>query len=135
MTIDYKLIFIFNMSHLKEYKTNIVNLEYLKNALNRINILYHVAGQDIILPQKDNKNASFQWNGESYTFIYDLDFWTNSLTINSFTEKIKREYSAETVTLNMLQFGFRPESYQTITNSDKYQTVKTKDLILSRYSI
>lgn len=123
------------MSHLKEYKTNIENFEYLKGALNRINILYHVVGQDIILPQTKNKSASFRWNGKSYTLIYDLDFWTNTLTINSFTEKVTREYSAEKVTHNMSQFGFQAESYLDSTNCDKYQTVKAKDLILSRYFI
>lgn len=123
------------MSHLKEYKTSIEKLEHLKGALNRINVLYHVVGQDIILPQTENKTASFRWTGENYTLVYDLDFWTNPLTVNSFTEKVTREYSAEKVTQNMSQFGFHPESYQDSINSDKYQTIKAKDLILSRYSI
>ena len=123
------------MSHLKEYKTNIENLEYLKGALNRIGVSYYVVGQDIILPQTENKNASFYWNGKSYTLIYDMDFWTNSLTVNSFTEKVTREYSTEKVTKNMSQFGFHLELYKDSINSDKYQTVKAKDLILSRYSV
>ncbi len=123
------------MSHLKEYNTNIENLEYLKGALNRINVSYYVVGQDILLPQTETKTASFRWNGESYTLVYDMDFWTNALTVNSFTEKVTREYSAEKVTQNMNQFGFQPESYEDSSNSDKYQTIKAKDLILSRYSV
>ena len=122
------------MSHLKEYKTNIENLEYLKNALSRINVLCHVVGQDVILPQTENNFASFRWNGKSYTLVYDMDFWTNPLTVNSFTEKVTREYSAEKVTQNMSQFGFQTELYKDSVNSDKFQTVKTKELILSRYS-
>lgn len=121
------------MSHLKEYETNIENLGYLKNALNRINVLYHVVGQNVILPQTESNFASFRWNGKSYTLVYDIDFWTNPLTVNSFTEKVNREYSAEKITQNMSQLGFQTELYKDSINSDKFQTVKTKELILSRY--
>lgn len=122
------------MSHLKEYKTCIENLKYLKGALNRMQVFYHVSGQNIILPQTKDRNAMFRWNGESYTLFYDIDFWTNPLTINSFTEKVTREYSAEKVVNGMDRFGFRTESYENSVQSDHYQTVKAKDLILSRYS-
>ena len=122
------------MSHLKEYKTNIENLEYLKAALNRMQVSHHLSGQNIILPQTKTKNALFCWNGESYTLLYDLDFWTNSLSINSFTEKVKREYSAEKVVNGMEKFGFCTHSYENSVKIDQYQSVKAKDLILSRYS-
>lgn len=122
------------MSHLKEYKTNINNLVYLKAALDRINIKYHVSGQNIILPQTKDKNAFFCWNGTNYTLHYDLDFWTYSLTVNSFTEKVIREYSAEKIVNSMDKFGFSTQSYEDSLHTNKYQTVKTKDLILSRYS-
>ena len=123
------------MSHLKKYKTNIENLNYLKNALNRLNVSYHVFGQNIILPQTKNQNASFRWNGQSYTLFYDMDFWTNPLTVNSFTEKVTREYSAEKVVHSMDKFGFSTESYKDSAQANKYQTIKAKDLILSRYSV
>lgn len=122
------------MSHLKKYETNIDNLTYLKSTLNRMNISYHISGQNIILPQMDNKNASFRWNGESYILFYDMDFWTNPLTINSFIEKIKREYSAEKVVKGIKKFDFSIESYKDSNQSDQYQTIKAKDLIFSRYS-
>lgn len=122
------------MSHLKEYVTTIRNLEYLKKALNRLAVSYHVSGQNIILPQADDQNASFCWNGKSYTLFYDMDFWTNSLTVNSFTENITREYSTEKVIDNMEKFGFRTECYKDCMQQNNYKTVKAKDLILSRYS-
>jgi len=123
------------MSHLKEYKTNLSNLTYLKRTLNRMNIVYNVSGQNILLPQNNGKNASFCWNGTSYTLFYDEDFWTNKLTVNSFTEKVTREYSAEKVIDGMNKFGFRPKYYEDCISHDKYQTIKAKDLILSRYSL
>ena len=122
------------MSHLKEYKTDINNLVFLKAALDRLNITYHISGQNVILPQTTNKNASFCWNGKSYTLFYDTDFWTNTLTVNAFTEKVIREYCAEKVVNGMDKFGFTTESYENSLHSDKYQTIKAKDLILSRYS-
>lgn len=122
------------MSHLKEYKTNIENLDYLKAALNRMQVFHHVSGQNIILPQTKTKNALFRWNGENYTLLYDLDFWTNSLSINAFTEKVTREYSAEKVVSGMDKFGFCTNSYENSIKSDQYQSVKAKDLVLSRYS-
>ena len=121
------------MSHLKEYKTNLQNLIFLKSALNRMKISYHVSGQNIILPQTKDKNASFCWDGTNYTLIYDIDFWTNPLTVNSFTEKVTREYSAEKVVQDMKKFGFQSESYKNSSKSDEYQTIKSKDLVFSRH--
>lgn len=121
------------MSHLKEYKTNIDNLVFLKNVLNRINIRYYLSGQNIILPQSNNKNASFCWDGKNYTLFYDIDFWTHPLTVNSFTEKVIREYSAEKIVNSMNNFGFNIESYENSSQFDRYQTIKSKNLILSRY--
>jgi len=122
------------MSHLKEYKTNIDNLEYLKKALERLNVSYYVSGQNIILPQKKSNQASFQWNGNNYTLFYDLDFWSHPLTINSFAEKVVQEYSTEKITKCMEKFGFITDSYEDIHEFEKYQTVKEKNLIFSRYS-
>lgn len=122
------------MSHLKEYKTNIDNLEYLRGALERLNVSYYVSGQNIILPQKEFNIASFQWNGNNYTLFYDLDFWSNPLTVNSFAEKVVQEYSTEKVTRCMKKFGFITESYEDVIKLGKYQTIKEKDLVLSRYS-
>ena len=34
----------------------------------------------------------------------------------------------------MDKFGFQTELYEDSTQSDKYQTIKAKDLIFSRYS-
>ena len=123
------------MSHLKEYKTKLNNLDYLKKALNRMKVSYHTSGQNIILPQTQEKNASFFWNGETYVLVYDIDFWTNPLTVNSFTEKVTCEYSAEKVIQRMKHFGFSAELYNDSSSIDQYQTIKTKNLILSRYAI
>jgi len=131
--IKIKITYL-QMSHFKEYKTNITSLIYLKAALNKININYHLSGQNIILPQTESKNAFFCWNGNSYTLHYDLDFWTHSLTVNSFTEKVMREYSAEKIVKSMDKFGFSIQSYEDSTQSNVYQTVKSKDLVLSRYN-
>ena len=121
------------MSHLKEYKTKIKNLEYLKKALNRMKVNYNISGQNIILPQAQEKHAAFCWNGEIYTLVYDLDFWTNPLTINSFIEKVTCEYSTEKVIQGLKPFGFSVDLYTDSYDMNSYHTVKTKDLILSRY--
>lgn len=122
------------MSHLKEYKTNINSLSYLKAALDRINVNYYLSGQNIILPQTQSKNAFFCWNGDSYTLHYDLDFWTYPLTVNSFTEKVMREYSVEKIIKSMDKFGFSIQSYKDSAQFNVYQTVKPKDLVFSRYN-
>lgn len=121
------------MSHFIRSNLNADNLVYLKNVLNRMNVSYHLAGQDIILPQMKDKNAFFCWNNGRYTLFYDPDFWTNSLSITSFTETIAREYSIEKIYHCMNKLGFQLESYKDSVESPKYQTVKAKDFIFSRY--
>ena len=96
--------------------------------------MFHISGQNIILPQTKEKNASFCWNGKVYTLVYDIDFWTNPLTVNSFIENVICEYSAEKVVQGMTKFGFFTESYNDSSSTNSYRTIKTKDLILSRYS-
>lgn len=121
------------MSHFKEYKTNIDNLEYLKLVLERINISYSISGQNILLTQVETKNCSFQWNGKNYSFIYDIDLWDHFLTINSFIENITTEYCAEKIVNTMTKFGYIINSYKIAPTSDQFQTIKEKELILSRY--
>lgn len=123
------------MSHLNKHNTDINNLVFLTNALDRINVPYDVAGQDIILTQSNGKNAAFIWDGENYTLVYDVDYWLQSLTVNSFTEKVTREYSAEKIVNSMNSFGFNIESYENFSPSNTYQTIKSKILTLSRYFV
>jgi len=122
------------MSHLKEYRTSMKNLRYLEKALNRLKISYKISGQNLILPQTEKNNASFCWNGKTYILIYDRDYWINPLTINSFIENVIREYSIEKVAQDMKKFGFDANSYKNYSKSNDYHTVKTKKLILSRYT-
>lgn len=123
------------MSHLNKHNTDINNLVFLTNALDRINVPYDVAGQDIVLTQSNGKNAAFIWDGENYTLVYDVDYWLQSLTVNSFTEKVTREYSAEKIVNSMNSFGFNIESYENFSPSNTYQTIKSKILTLSRYFV
>lgn len=122
------------MSHLREYKLNLVDFKHLKDALKRLDNESYTFGQTIFLPQTETQSASFRWNGKSYTLFYDNDFWLDTLNIRTFTEKVRCEYSAEEIVHGMHDFGFRPESYTDSTKSDKYQTVKSKTLILNRYN-
>lgn len=122
------------MSHVRKHKLGLTDFKYLKESLKRIKNNYHVFGQNIILPQTETRSASFRWDGEGYTLFYDADFWTNTLSVNSFTEKVRCEYSAEEVVHSMNNFGFRPELYTDSVNCNKYQTIKSKSLILTRYS-
>lgn len=121
------------MSHVRQQKLGVTDFKYLKESLNRIKNNYHVFGQNIILPQTETRSASFRWDGEGYTLFYDTDFWTNTLSVNSFTEKVKCEYSAEEVVQSMKNLGFRPELYNDSVKSNRYQTIKNKTLILIRW--
>ena len=127
------------MSHFTYLKTRFQNLFYLKKALNELNINYREEKKllndsksdcyntNIIIPQSNNYDVEFFWNGHEYELISDTYFWEQSYSFKSFVNKISQEYASELITGESQKIGFQPIKFQ--QNIDG-----SKTLILERYN-
>jgi hypothetical protein len=120
-------------------KTRFQNLFYLEKALDRLNIehkrekkvvnlsegnLYHV---NVIIPQSNNYDICFSWNGEEYELGVDTSFWEQAYPIQSFIDKIAQQYAGEVIIGEGQKIGFQPVKYQ--QNNDGSNT-----LVLERWN-
>jgi hypothetical protein len=133
----YKLLY--QMSHFTYIKTRFQNLFYLKKALNELDINYREDKKllensqlkcyrtNIIIPQSNNYDVEFSWNGHEYELISDMYFWKQAYTFKSFIDKISQEYASELITGESQKIGFQPIKYQ--RNEDG-----SKTLVLERYT-
>jgi len=125
------------MSHFTHIKTRFQNLFYLEKALNRLNIVCQQEEKivsdstpshiNLIIPQSNNYDISFCWNGKEYDLVADLSFWEQSYPVENFTDQIAQQYAGEVVIGEGQKIGFQPVKYE--HNSDGSNT-----LILERWS-
>lgn len=125
------------MSHFTYIKTRFQNLFYLEKALNRLNIVCQQEEKivsnstsshiNLVIPQSNNYDISFCWNGEEYDLVADLSFWEQSYPVESFTDQIAQQYAGEVVIGEGQKIGFQPVKYE--HNSDGSNT-----LVLERWS-
>jgi hypothetical protein len=128
------------MSHFTNIKTSLQNLLYLEKALNRLQIshrreklandslnlsktLYSV---NLVIPQSNNHDILFSWNGTEYELIVDMSFWKQSCPVEGFIDKISQQYAGEIIIGEGAKTGFQPVKYQ--KNTDGSNT-----LVLERW--
>jgi Protein of unknown function (DUF1257) len=126
------------MSHFTNMKTNLQNLFYLEKALDRLQIQHKrekVVGNslntalysvNLIIPQSNNYDIIFSWNGTEYELVTDMSFWKQSCPIESFIDKISQQYAGEVIIGEGQKTGFQPVKYQ--KNEDGSNT-----LVLERW--
>jgi hypothetical protein len=127
------------MSHFTHMKTRFQNLFYLEKALNRLNIVHkeqeiytndmnskleHV---NLIIPQSNNYDIEFAWNGQEYELVVDMSFWEQPYPVESFIDKVSQQYAGEVIIGESQKTGFQPIKYQ--QNADGSNT-----LILERWN-
>lgn len=125
------------MSHFTHMKTSFQNLFYLKKALNRLNISSKQRQKiisdsssysfDLIIPQSNQYDLEFCWNGQEYELIVDMSFWEQSYPIETFIDRIAQQYAGEVIIGESRKIGFQPIKYQ--QNSDGSNT-----LVLERWN-
>nr|YP_009497139.1 hypothetical protein ycf35 [Psammoneis obaidii]AWT39852.1 hypothetical protein ycf35 [Psammoneis obaidii] len=127
------------MSHFTSMKTRFQNLVYLERALNRLNIpnkrqkemiqnsiskSYNV---NLIIPQSNNYDVEFCWNGQEYELVVDMSFWEQPNTIENFIDKIAQQYAGEVIISESQKIGFQPIKY-------KHNVDGSNTLILERWN-
>lgn len=114
------------MSHFTHIKTRFQNLSYLEKALNKLNIVHRqetTVAQDLtlsdtklVIPQSNEYDIQFVWNGREYDLVTDMSFWEQSSPIETFIDQIAQQYASEVVIGESQKIGFQPVQHQ--QNSD-----------------
>jgi len=127
------------MSHFTHMKTRFQNLFYLEKALNRLNIVTkeqeknvdlldsNSQNMNLIIPQSNEYDIEFAWNGQEYELIVDMSFWEQPYPVESFIDKIAQQYAGEVIIGESQKTGFQPIKYQ--QNADGSNT-----LVLERWN-
>ena len=123
------------MSHFTHMKTRFQNLFYLEKALNRLNISHkqeiindsNLSNINLVIPQSNNYDIKFCWNGQEYELVADISFWEQSYPVENFIDKVAQQYAGEVIIGESQKIGFQPVKYQ--TNSDGSNT-----LVLERWN-
>ena len=108
------------MSHFTNLKTSFKNLVHLENALNKLEIPYKrekkviesnnskLYNINLVIPQSNNYDITFDWNGEEYELVVDASFWIQPYTVESFINKLSQHYANDVIITESQKIGFQP---------------------------
>ena len=108
------------MSHFTNLKTSFKNLLHLENALNKLEIPYKrerkvidsdnskLYNTNLIIPQSNNYDITFNWNGEEYELVLDTSFWIQPYPVESFINKLSQHYANDVIITESQKIGFQP---------------------------
>ena len=108
------------MSHFTNLKTSFKNLLHLENALNKLEIPYKrekkviernnskIYSVNLTIPQSNNYDITFNWNGEEYELVLDASFWIQPYPVESFINKLSQQYANDVIITESQKIGFQP---------------------------
>ena len=108
------------MSHFTNLKTSFKNLLHLENALNKLNIFYKrekkliesnnskLYNINLVIPQSNNYDITFNRNGEEYELILDTSFWIQPYPVENFINKLSQHYANSVIIAESQKIGFQP---------------------------
>jgi hypothetical protein len=119
------------MSHFTNLKTSFKNLLHLENALDKLEIPYKrekkvIEGNNsklynvnLVIPQSNNYDITFNWNGEEYELVLDASFWIQPYPVESFINKLSQHYANDVIITESQKIGFQPiKSKQNVDGSN-----------------
>ena len=119
------------MSHFTNLKTSFKNLLHLENALNKLEIPYkrekkvadvnnsNLYNINLVIPQSNNYDITFNWNGEEYELVLDASFWIQPYPVESFINKLSQHYANDVIITESQKIGFQPiKSKQNVDGSN-----------------
>ncbi|MEL7085141.1 MAG: DUF1257 domain-containing protein [Cyanobacteria bacterium P01_A01_bin.3] len=107
------------MSHFSQIKTKIRDLDALEAALCDLGIdstrgdmqVRGYQGQtqaaSVIIPQANGYDVGFQWDGESYQLVADLQYWQQRWSVETFVNKVTQRYAYQTIVTESESKGFQ----------------------------
>jgi Protein of unknown function (DUF1257) len=112
------------MSHFSQIKTQIRNLDSLKDALNDLEIdwksgSHQVRGYrgqtqdaEVAIEQENGYDVGFKWNGQEYELVADLQYWQQNLSVEGFLRQVTQRYAFHTVIKETARAGFQVAEQQ-----------------------
>jgi hypothetical protein len=112
------------MSHFSQIKTQIRNLDSLKDALNDLEIdwksgSHQVRGYrgqtqdaEVAIEQENGYDVGFKWNGQEYELVADLQYWQQDLSVEGFLRQVTQRYAFHTVIKETARAGFQVAEQQ-----------------------
>jgi Protein of unknown function (DUF1257) len=112
------------MSHFSQIKTQIRNLESLKDALSDLGVDWksgprEVRGYqgltesaEVTVEQQNGYDIGFKWNGKEYELVADLQYWQQSLSVDGFLRQVTQRYAYHTVVKETTRVGFQVSEQQ-----------------------
>lgn len=112
------------MSHFSNIKTQIRNLNSLKNALQDLEIVwkpgpYPVRGYqgqtrnaEVVIEQENDFDIGFSWNGSEYELVADLQYWQQPWSVDGFLSRVTQRYAYHTVVNESANQGFQVTEQQ-----------------------
>jgi len=112
------------MSHFSQIKTQIRNLDSLKEALTDLGINWkpgtrevrgyqgktHAA--EVTIEQDNGYDIGFKWNGKEYELVSDLQYWQQNLSVDGFLRQVTQRYAYHTVVKETTRAGFEVAEQQ-----------------------
>jgi hypothetical protein len=106
------------MSHLTYIKTSLQRLNYLEKVLKKLNISYNRKQLQekhstdgvqlhLTIPQSNNYDLEFAWDGNNYELVADLSFWAQPYPVDTFLEKVTQQYAIESLVGETQKLGFQ----------------------------
>ncbi|MEC4819441.1 MAG: DUF1257 domain-containing protein [Scytonema sp. PMC 1069.18] len=107
------------MSHFSQIKTQIRNIDSLKDALTDLGIdwkqgPHEVRGYrgqthkaEITIEQDNGYDVGFKWNGNEYELVADLQYWHQDLSVEGFLRQVTQRYAFHTVVTETARAGFQ----------------------------
>ena len=56
--------------------------------------LYNI---NLVIPQSNNYDITFNWNGEEYELLLDASFWIQPYPVESFINKLSQHYANDVI--------------------------------------
>ncbi len=112
------------MSHFSQIKTQIRNIESLKDALTGLGIDWKPGPQEvrgyhgqthpaeIAIEQENGYDIGFRWNGKEYELVADLQYWQQDLSVDGFLRQVTQRYAYQTVVKETARVGFQVAEQQ-----------------------
>lgn len=112
------------MSHFSQIKTQIRNIDSLKDALTELGIEWKQGprevrgyrGQthnaEVTIEQENGYDIGFRWTGKEYELVADLQYWQQDLSVEGFLRRVTQSYAYQTVVKETARAGFQVAEQQ-----------------------
>ncbi|MBW4499287.1 MAG: DUF1257 domain-containing protein [Scytonema hyalinum WJT4-NPBG1] len=112
------------MSHFSQIKTQIRNIDSLKDALTELGIDWKQGprevrgyrGQthnaEVTIEQENGYDIGFRWTGKEYELVADLQYWQQDLSVEGFLRRVTQRYAYQTVVKETARAGFQVTEQQ-----------------------